>query len=40
MLSNRKYIGEYRFKDIVLEGAILAIIDKDLFKKDYQSFRA
>ena len=33
MLSNRKYIGEYRFKDIVIEGAIPAIIDKDLFEK-------
>ncbi len=32
MLSNRN-IGEYRFKDIVLEGAIPAIIDKDLFEK-------
>ena len=33
MLSNRKYIGEYRFKDIVIEGAIPAIIDKELFEK-------
>ena len=33
MLSNRKYIGEYRFKDIVIEGAIPAIIDTDLFEK-------
>ena len=33
ILSNRKYIGEYRFKDIVIEGAIPAIIDKDLFEK-------
>lgn len=33
MLSNRKYIGEYRLKDIVIEGAIPAIIDKDLFEK-------
>ncbi len=33
MLSNRKYIGEYRFKDIVIEDAIPAIIDKDLFEK-------
>lgn len=32
MLSNR-YIGEYRFKDIVIEDAIPAIIDKDLFEK-------
>lgn len=33
MLSNRKYIGEYRFKDIVIEDTIPAIIDKDLFEK-------
>ena len=33
MLSNRKYIGEYRFKDIVIENAIPAIIDKGLFEK-------
>ncbi|MCD7728759.1 MAG: recombinase family protein [Clostridia bacterium] len=33
MLANRKYIGEYRFKDIVIEDAIPAIIDKDLFEK-------
>ena len=33
ILSNRKYIGEYRFKDIVIENAIPAIIDKDLFEK-------
>ncbi len=33
ILSNRKYIGEYRFKDIVIESAIPAIIDKDLFAK-------
>ena len=33
MLSNRKYIGEYRFKDIVIEDAIPAIIDKGLFEK-------
>ena len=33
MLSNRKYIGEYKFKDIVVENGIPAIIDKDLFEK-------
>lgn len=33
ILSNRKYIGEYRFKDIVIENAIPAIIGKDLFEK-------
>lgn len=33
ILSNRKYIGEYKFKDIVVENGIPAIIDKDLFEK-------
>ena len=33
MLSNRKYIGEYRYKDIVIPDAIPAILDKDLFDK-------
>lgn len=33
MLSNRKYIGEYKFKDIVVENGIPAIISKDLFDK-------
>ncbi len=33
MLSNRKYIGEYKFKDIVIENCVPAIIDKDLFEK-------
>lgn len=33
MLTNRKYIGEYRFKDIVIADAIPAIIDKELFDK-------
>ena len=33
ILSNRKYIGEYKFKDIVVENGIPAIIDKALFDK-------
>ncbi len=33
MLTNRKYIGEYKFKDIVVENGVPAIIDKDLFEK-------
>ena len=33
ILFNRKYIGEYRFKDIVIENSIPTIIDKDLFGK-------
>lgn len=31
MLHNRKYIGEYKFKDVVTPGGIPAIIDKELF---------
>lgn len=33
LLRNRKYIGEYRYKDIVLEDAIPPIIPKDLFER-------
>ncbi len=33
LLSNRKYIGEYKFKDIVIPDAIPPIVDKDLFEK-------
>ncbi len=33
MLTNRKYIGEYRYRDIVLQNVIPAIIDKELFEK-------
>lgn len=33
LLRNRKYIGEYRYKDIVLENAIPPIIPKDLFER-------
>jgi len=31
MFRNKKYIGVYEYKDIVLEDAIPAIIDKDVF---------
>lgn len=31
MLSNKKYIGYYRYKDIEIEGAMPQIIDEDLF---------
>ena len=31
ILTNRKYIGEYKFGDIVLPNAMPAIIDKDTF---------
>ena len=33
MLHNRKYIGEYRFKDIVVPGGIPAIVPVDLFDR-------
>lgn len=33
MLHNRKYIGEYRFKDIVIPDGIPAIVPKDLFDR-------
>ncbi len=33
ILSNRRYIGEYRFRDIVVSDGIPAIVDKDLFDR-------
>lgn len=33
ILSNRRYIGEYRFRDIVVPNGIPPIIDKDLFDR-------
>ena len=33
MLHNRKYIGEYRFKDIVIPNGIPAIISEELFDR-------
>ncbi|MCQ2388075.1 MAG: recombinase family protein, partial [Clostridia bacterium] len=33
MLSNRKYIGEYKFKDVVVPNGVPAIVDKALFDK-------
>ncbi len=33
MFANRKYIGEYRFKDVVVPNAIPAIITKELFDR-------
>ena len=32
ILTNRKYIGEYKFGDVVLENAIPALIDKEMFE--------
>ena len=31
LLKNRKYIGEYRYQDIVIEGGVPAIIPEDPF---------
>ena len=33
MLKNRRYIGEYKFRDIVYENGIPAIIPKELFER-------
>lgn len=33
ILSNRRYIGEYRFRDIIVPDGIPAIVDKDLFDR-------
>ena len=33
MLHNRKYIGEYKYRDVLIEGGIPAIIPKDLFDR-------
>lgn len=32
ILTNRKYIGEYKFGDVLLENGIPALIDKDTFE--------
>lgn len=36
ILHNRKYIGEYKFKDVVQSGVIPAIIDQELFDRVQQ----
>ena len=33
ILHNRKYIGEYSFKDVVIPDGIPAIVPKDLFDR-------
>ena len=33
ILTNRKYIGEYKFGDVVLPNAIPALIDEDIFNQ-------
>ena len=38
IFRNRRYIGEYRYKDIVTPGGIPAIVDEDLFDRVRQRF--
>ena len=38
IFRNRRYIGEYRYKDIVTPGGIPAIVDEDLFDRVQQRF--
>ena len=33
MLKNRKYIGEYRYRDIVVPNGVPAIVSEEIFKK-------
>ena len=33
LLKNRKYIGEYRYQDVVIEGGVPAIVSEDLFNR-------
>ena len=39
MLQNEKYIGVYRFGDVVVEGGIPAIIDRALYDKVQATFK-
>jgi len=36
VLKNRRYLGEYRYGDVVVEGGIPAIIDPDIFERVQQ----
>lgn len=36
MFANRKYLGEYRYRDVVLPGAFPAIVSEDLFERVQQ----
>ena len=33
LLKNRKYIGEYRYQDVVIEGGVPAIVPEALFNR-------
>ena len=39
LLTNKRYIGENHFKDIVMPDSIPAIVDKDLFEKVQQKIK-
>ena len=39
MLTNKRYIGENHFKDIVMPDSIPAIVDKDLFEEVQQKIK-
>ena len=36
MLRNRRYIGEYSYRDVVVPGGIPAIVPEDLFERVQQ----
>ena len=33
LLKNRKYIGKYRYQDVVIEGGVPAIVPEELFNR-------
>ena len=33
LLKNRKYIGDYRYGDMIIPGGVPAIVDKDIFER-------
>ena len=39
LLTNKRYIGENHFKDIVMPDSIPAIVDKDLFEEVQQKIK-
>ena len=38
IFKNRRYIGEYSYKDIVIPGGVPAIVDRDLFDRVQERF--
>lgn len=39
ILSNRAYLGEYRYSDYVIEGGIPALVDEDTFNQVQERFK-